>query len=144
MMEARGTFLRTAYPPLDGPHEELERRVRALGDAVRSGHAEESRGRFRILIRALGEHFSDEEELMRTKGWSQAARHAESHARLLDRMHRLETHLAGRGLTLDFSSWALTGLPAMLRYHTVRSDFGFAMFALGAAQDPGSLPSRGH
>jgi hemerythrin-like metal-binding protein len=138
------TFVRTEYGPLDVPHQELDRCVRALGDAVRSGQPDESRSRFRILIHALGEHFADEEELMRRKGWSQAARHAESHARILDRMHRLEARLAGRGLSLDFSSWALTALPSMLRYHTVRSDFGFAMFALGAAQDPGTLPSRSH
>jgi hypothetical protein len=27
----------------------------------------------------------------------------------------------------------------MLRYHTARSDFGFAVFARGVARDPGSF-----
>jgi hemerythrin-like metal-binding protein len=140
-MEGRDTFLRTAYSPLDDPHEELDRRVRDLAHAVWSGRSDECRARLRILLHGLGAHFTGEEELMRRHGWSRAARHAESHARLLDRVNRFEARLAGRGLSAGFSSWALNELPDMLRYHTVRSDFGFAKFALGVAQDPGSLPS---
>jgi hemerythrin-like metal-binding protein len=140
-MEGRDTFLRTAYSPLDDPHEKLDRRVRALASAVCSGRADDSRAHLRALVHGLGEHFAGEEELMRTHGWSQVARHAEAHARLLDRVNRFEARLAGRGLTPGFSSWALKELPDLLRYHTVRSDFGFAKFALDVAQDPGSLPS---
>jgi len=115
-MDPEDSFLRTAYAPVDEPHEELERCVRALKDAVRSSRADETRKRFRTIIRRLGEHFADEEAMMERLGWSLAARHAESHVRLLYQVNRLETYLAGRGLTPDFASWALNGLPEILAH----------------------------
>ncbi len=74
---------------------------------------------------------------MRARGWSQLARHAECHARLHLQVQRFQRRLDASDLTPDLAWWALLGIPEMMRFHAVASDFGFGKFALGLAQDPG-------
>lgn len=127
----------TGFPPLDRPHRELHRCLRGLGAAVRARDAEDARGRVCLLAESLAEHFAEEEGLMREKGWSGLAHHAECHRFLLARVRLLERHVALAGVTHDLAAWSLTRLPELLRFHEIAADYGFGMFASGRAADPG-------
>ncbi len=99
-----------------------------------------ARGWACLVVQKLGQHFSDEEKLMRTYGWSHRTAHAESHGRILDRFIRLERSFAvSRSVTLDLSYLALLHLPEVLRVHEIASDFGFAKFAI-SVRAPRLLP----
>jgi len=129
-------FALMGLEPLDRPHRYLERCVRDLADAVRAKDLSAARGRACYLVEKLGEHFADEEEMMRAAGWPHLVRHAECHAHLLFQMRRFERHLAVNPLTPDISSWAMNRLPELLHFHCIVSDFGFAKYALRLAKDP--------
>ncbi len=134
-------FVPTGFPPLDQPHRELDRCLRELAQAVRTRDLVDARGWTCLLSEMLGEHFAEEEALMRARGWSLVARHAESHALLHLQVQRFERRLAVGDLTPELARWALQGIPELLRFHAIASDFGFGKFALGHAPDPGqALP----
>jgi hemerythrin len=130
-------FVPTGFAPLDQPHRELDRCLRELAQAVRSRDVVDARGWTCLLSEKLGEHFAEEEALMRARGWSLIARHAESHALLHLQIQRFEHRLAVGDLTPELARWALQGIPELLRFHAIASDFGFGKFALGHAPDPG-------
>jgi hemerythrin len=131
------SFVVTGFGPIDRPHGDLERCLRDLAATVRARELGPARGWACLLSEKLGEHFADEEALMRARGWSQLARHAESHAHLHLQVSRFERQLAAGDLTAELAWLALQGLPELLRYHAITSDFGFGKFALGVATDPG-------
>jgi len=137
-------FVLTGFAALDQPHRDLERCLLDLAVAVRSRDLFDARGWSCLLSEKLGEHFAEEEDLMRARGWSQIARHAESHAHLHLQVQRFERRLAVGQLTPDLAWWALQALPEMLRFHAIASDFGFGKFALGLAPDPGPDLVRHH
>jgi hypothetical protein len=101
------------------------------------GTSFDARGWTCLVSEKLGEHFAEEEALMRARGWSLIARHAESHALLHLQVQRFEHRLAVVDLTPELARWALQGIPELLRFHAIASDFGFGKFALGHAPDPG-------
>ncbi len=127
----------TGFLPLDRPHRELHRCLKGLAAAVRSRDAEDARGRACLLAESLAEHFAEEEGLMRQRGWSGLAHHADCHRALLARVRLLERHVARAGVTHELAAWSLTRLPELLRFHEISADFGFGMFASGRAADPG-------
>jgi hemerythrin len=133
-------FALTGFAPLDQPHRELDRCLRDLALAVGARDVVDARGWTCLLSEKLGEHFAEEEALMRARGWSMIARHAESHALLHLQVRRFERRLAVGDLTPDLARWALQGIPELLRFHAIASDFGFGKFALGHAPDPGRVP----
>jgi hemerythrin len=133
-------FALTGFAPLDQPHRELDRCLRDLALAVGARDVVDARGWACLLSEKLGEHFAEEEALMRARGWSMVARHAESHALLHLQVQRFERRLAVGELTPDLARWALQGIPELLRFHAIASDFGFGKFALGHAPDPGRVP----
>jgi hemerythrin len=130
-------FVPTGFAPLDLAHRELDRCLRELAQAVRSRDIVDARGWTCLLSEKLGEHFAEEEALMRVRGWSLVARHAESHALLHLQVQRFERRLAVGALTPELARWALQGIPELLRFHVIASDFGFGKFVLGHAPDPG-------
>lgn len=129
--------MRTGFAPIDHSHQEVDRALVALASAVDSLDEREARRRLGVLVEELARHFADEEAMMGVRRWTPLARHAESHLNILRQLDRFDQLVRRRGLTEDLSSWAVRGLPDLLRYHTLRSDFGFAKFALGLARDPG-------
>jgi len=142
-------FVLMGLERLDRPHRDLERCVRDLADAVREKDVSAARGRTCLLVEKLGEHFADEEEMMRAAGWPHLARHEECHAHILVQIRRLERHLAVNPLTPDVASWAMNRIPELIHFHCIVSDFGFAKYALRQAHDPrpalarrGASPAR--
>ena len=129
--------MRTGFGPIDHSHQEVDRGILALSSAVQATDQRETRRRLGELIEALARHFADEEAMMGVRRWTPLARHAESHLNFLRQLDRFDRLIRERGLTEELSAWAIRGLPGLLRYHTLRSDFGFAKFALGVARDPG-------
>ena len=96
-----------------------------------------ARGWACLLVQKLGEHFSEEEKMMRTYGWPRVAAHAEAHGRVLSCFVGFERRLdVAREVSLDLSYMALLHLPEVLRVHQIRSDFGFAKFAVGVTHPP--------
>lgn len=132
------SYVRTGFAPIDHSHQEVDRCLVALAAAVQALDDREARRRVAELVEELARHFADEEAMMGVRRWTPLARHAESHMNILRQVSRLDGQIRDRGLTEDLSTWALHGIPDLLRYHTLRSDFGFAKFALGVARDPGS------
>jgi hemerythrin-like metal-binding protein len=130
------SFVPTGLAPLDRPHRELERCIRDLAEAVRARDIVLVRGRACLLVEKLGEHFVDEEEMMRAAGWPHLARHEECHARLLFQARRFERLVAVSSLTPEIASQALNRLPELIRYHMIATDFGFAKHVLRRAHDP--------
>ena len=124
-------FIHTGLAGLDHAHADLDFCLRDLRRAVQERDAVLARGWACLMVQKLGQHFSDEEKLMRTYGWSHLAAHAESHGRILDRFIRFERRFTVvRRMTLDLSYLALIHLPEVLRVHEIKSDFGFAKFAM--------------
>jgi len=107
-----------------------------LGRAMRDRDATSSRGWACLLVQKLGDHFSDEERMMRASRWPQADLHIESHRRVLRQFENFEQELKIRGVTLELSHLALFHLPEMLRIHIIKSDFGFAKFVTGRPNLP--------
>jgi hemerythrin-like metal-binding protein len=128
-------FVKMGLAPLDRPHRDLERCLRDLAEAVRARDVALVRGRACLLVEKLGEHFVDEEEMMRAAGWPHLAHHAECHARLLFQARRFERHVAVNPLTPDVASWALNRLPELIRFHMIATDFGFAKHAVRVSGD---------
>jgi hemerythrin len=134
--------VRTGYLPLDRPHRELQRCLVDLGVAVRARDASATRGRICLLGEKFAEHCAEEEALMRAVGWSGLAHHAGCHRQLLARVRSLEHEVARTGLTHDLAAWSLARLPELIRFHRMVNDFGFGMFVLGLAGDPGRRLAR--
>ena len=132
------SYVRTGFAPIDHSHQEVDRALLALASAVQSLDEREARRRLGELVDELARHFADEEAMMGVRRWTPLARHAESHLNILRQLDRYDHLVRRRGLTEDLASWAVQGLPDLLRYHTIRSDFGFGKFALGVARDPGA------
>lgn len=131
------SYVRTGFAPIDHSHQEVDRSLLALSYAVQSLDEREARRRLGELVEELARHFADEEAMMGVRRWTPLARHAESHLNILRQLARFDRQIRDRGLTEELSLWAVRGLPDLLRHHTLRSDFGFAKFALGVARDPG-------
>jgi hemerythrin len=94
-----------------------------------------ARGWACLLVQKLGEHFSEEERMMRTYGWQRVAAHAEAHGHVLSCFVGFERRLAvAQEVSLDLSQVALLHLPEVLRVHQIMSDFGFAKFAVGVTR----------
>ena len=132
------SYVRTGFGPIDHSHREVDRRILALASAVQATDEREARRRLGELTEELARHFADEEAMMGVRRWTPLARHAESHLNILRQLDRFDRMVRKQGLTEGLSSWAVRGLPDLLRYHTLRSDFGFAKFALGVARNPGA------
>ncbi|MEY2669005.1 MAG: hypothetical protein RJA59_1643 [Pseudomonadota bacterium] len=126
----------TGFGPIDAPHRELAGCVADLSAAVRAREVSEVRGRVFLLTEKLAEHFSDEEVLMRRSGWSLLRPHADAHGRLLSCLREFDRRIARTGVCHDLANWGLNHLPEMIRHHCIVSDFGFAKFAMGLADDP--------
>jgi hemerythrin len=136
-------FVKMGLAPLDRPHRELELCLRDLADVVRARDLELVRGRACLLVEKLGEHFADEEGMMRAEGWSHVARHQECHAHLLFQARRFERHVAVNPLTPETASWAMNRLPELIRFHMIATDFGFAKHVVRVARDPAPGLARG-
>jgi hemerythrin-like metal-binding protein len=139
---ALAAFVKMGLAPLDRPHRDLDRCLRDLAEAVRARDVALVRGRACLLVEKLGEHFVDEEEMMRATGWPHLARHAECHAHLLTQARRFERHVAVNSLTPDIASWALNRLPELLRFHMIATDFGFAKHAVRVTRSPAPRLAR--
>lgn len=126
----------TGFAPMDRDHRELEYCLGELAQAMLSRDHNEARGRTVLLVEQLREHFAEEEEQMRTASWSLLPRHAENHARMLQAARRIERDIAVNGVSSVHQTWVLVRFPEVFRFHVMRSDFGFAKFALGVARDP--------
>jgi hemerythrin-like metal-binding protein len=129
-------FVLTGYTRLDRPHREIERCIRDLAEAFRARDLSAARGQACLLVEKLGEHFADEEEMMRAAAWPHLVHHAECHAHLLFQVRRFERHIAVNPLTPDIASWAMKRLPELIRYHVMATDFGFAKHAVRVSHDP--------
>jgi hemerythrin len=129
-------FVITGYGRVDRPHRDVDRCLRDLANAVQARDIALVRGQACLFVEKLGEHFADEEALMRATAWSQIARHVECHAHLLVEARRFERHVAVNALTPGIATWALIRLPELIRFHCMVSDVGFAKYALRLAQDP--------
>jgi len=136
------TFVKMGLGPLDRAHRDLELCIRDLAVAVRARDVELVRGQACLLVEKLGDHFVDEEEMMRAAGWPHLASHAECHAHLLYQARRFERFAAVNPLTPEIVSWALNRLPELIRFHMIATDFGFAKHAIRAARAPGPRLAR--
>jgi hemerythrin-like metal-binding protein len=126
-------FVPTGVGRLDHAHAGIDHCLHDLGRAVGERDAVSARGWACLLVQKLGEHFSDEEQLMRSSRWPLAERHAESHRRILLQFSEFERELASHAVSPELSYLALIHLPEILRVHIITSDFGFAKFVTGRA-----------
>lgn len=85
---------------IDAQHRTLFARAAAVVDAIRAGRgAEEVKETLRFLTDYVGQHFADEEGLMRAAGFPGAEGHALIHRRIERRLVELATAWSTHGAT---------------------------------------------
>jgi hemerythrin len=92
--------LELGHARIDAQHRTLFARADAVVEAIRAGRgADEVKETLRFLTDYVGQHFADEEAMMRASGFPAAEAHASIHRRIERRLVELATAWSAHGAT---------------------------------------------
>jgi hemerythrin len=123
----------TGIPTIDHQHETLTDLLNALNEAQRAGKSRDVLlFRLEQLIEAVHEHFTDEEALMREKGYPDVDLHKAEHDFLLAQVLNFREEYAAE--KAGFSESMMDYLRDWLRDHILISDRRMARFLKGEGE----------
>jgi diguanylate cyclase (GGDEF)-like protein/hemerythrin-like metal-binding protein len=132
----------TGFSPIDDEHKALSLALVEFIRNVNSGKTDEVQESIEGVILGVGDHFSNEEELMSRYEYPQEKQHAEAHASFVADTRKFQHELLTNGITPSFRRWAVGRLPEWFRYHILAHDIGLGRFLIkvGAARQEAGAP----
>jgi hemerythrin-like metal-binding protein len=120
----------TGYGPIDVEHRALSEQLRKFIDLVNGAEAPEVAVALHQLLAGVAAHFAHEELLMAEYRYGNTVRHREAHKLFLDDGARFERTVVAKGITPDFTRWAVTRLLEWFRFHIMANDVELGRFLI--------------
>ena len=130
--------LAIGHPSIDAQHRQIFARVEALHRAMSAGERRDLAGLVDFLGAYVIDHFTDEEHLMRGRGYPGLAGHVGQHSRFIHDFTALRDDLLARGASDHLVRKTRAWLVEWLRWHIMGADAALGVFlrtGLRAAQD---------
>ena len=127
---ARRTYADSGFGPMDEQHATLGSALDAFVDLVHAEQAGPIGPSLDALVKAVAEHFADEERLMDAYDYPLTRRHVEAHQSFLRDAEKHRDVFRRYGITADFRQWAVGRLREWFRYHILAHDIGLGRFLL--------------